>query len=140
MDCSKYQIISTSGFHRFVIGKYNGPNLLHCAINVYKGDPNGFDFKRLTNNFNMLQLSVKEFGTDLDYMWYGEGDKNSDGFNRGKYILVKSTDDMFVWVYDAFIGYSTSNRLFINGKGISFSKWIKMDNDKRYELYLRNIN
>jgi hypothetical protein len=130
MNKDKYEIDNSIIIKKF---KRISPTLL--GKQKYVGAPDYFDFERLNDKYYNLQNSLEHFNTKFDYIWCGVGDEQATAFTKGKYFIVKSEDDIFVWVYDSLIGYSTSHKLYINGKPISIIKWLKMSNIEQEEYY-----
>lgn len=119
------------------INNFSTMSLLHKATNIHRGDPNIFDFKRLTTKFEALQQSLVQFNTFFGHIWYGDADANHITMNRGKYIVIKSTDDKFVWIYNTLFQSCPIDKLYINGNKhkILVNKWLSLSDEERKIVY-----
>lgn len=96
----------------------------YSVTDLYEGDPDGYDLGNyFTKQYHNMQLSLGQFGTVFDYLWYSNT-------HRGVNFIMKSDDNRFIWQVNRR-GVSSFNDLTINGKKVATSTWLKMSDTER---------
>ena len=105
-------------------------NLLKL-VNIYEGPADCYDYTTMNKKYQMIQESLQQFNTNMDYVWYSSG-----RYNRQK-ILMKSSDNNFVWYMDQTM--SAAHNFYVGKKSVNLTLWLKMTYEKRQEIYDKHI-
>jgi hypothetical protein len=94
-------------------------------INIFEGPSDIFYYERHNKIYILLQETLQQFNTKLSYSWATCAKKTI--------IVSKSDDNIFVWN----VGQTNSNpnKLYVNGKIIKVSLWLKITDEERLKIY-----